>query len=259
MLRRVRERGDTLIEVLFAVSIFSAIVVGTIVIMNQGIASAQQALEINLVRNQIDTQAELLRHLNNAKLTALGRNATTDSAEWDTIVGRARESATPYGLIGVYECTSNVDNCAPNAAGSDATRPCEPDSLPSNAFFINPKTGLAVGRETSVGGGAAFRPSVVFSQVQSTEKYTSDTVGEVASVIENPMNTEMVSTMLWIEPVSSRNDPQGGTNAAGVLNLTKYYDFHIRACWDSPSSSGGLMKLGTVVRLYVPCEGACTL
>ena len=72
----VRQRGDTLIEVLFAVSIFSAIVVGTIIIMNQGISSAQNALEINLVRNQIDTQAELLRHLNNAKLTSLGRNTT---------------------------------------------------------------------------------------------------------------------------------------------------------------------------------------
>lgn len=88
MLKNMRQRGDTLIEVLFAVSIFAAIMVGTIVIMNQGIASAQNALEINLVRNQIDTQAELLRHLNNAKLTSIGRNGTNESAEWDNLVGQ---------------------------------------------------------------------------------------------------------------------------------------------------------------------------
>lgn len=257
MLVRLRERGDTLIEVLFAVSIFSAVVVGTIVIMNQGIASAQQALEINLVRNQIDTQAELLRHLNNAKLTALGRNATGDSAEWDGIVAKAGTTAADYGLISVFECTSDIDNCAPDAAGADATRPCEPASLPNNAFFINPKTGAMVEKNDLVGGGSAFRPAVVFSQVQSTEKYTAQTVGEVTSVVESS-NPDMVSTMLWIQPVSSANDPNGGTLGGSALTLTKYYDFHIRACWDSPASGGGLMKLGTIVRLYVPCEGVCS-
>lgn len=242
----MREQGDTLIEVLFAVSIFSAVVVGTIVIMNQGIASAQQALEINLVRNQIDTQAELLRHLNNAKLTAIGRNATSDSAEWDRIVAKANPTATDYNLIRVFECASDDENCAADATGADATRPCEPASLPNNAFFINPKTGLMVEKDDLVGGGSAFRPSVVFSQIQSTEKYVSETIGETTSIVESS-NPEMVSTMLWIQPVSSQNDTSDSS-----LTLTRYYDFHVRACWDSPTSGGGLMKLGTIVRLYVP-------
>lgn len=225
MLTRLRERGDTLIEVLFAVSIFSAVVVGTIVIMNQGIATAQQALEINLVRNQIDTQAELLRHLNNAKLTSIGRNATADSSEWDTMASLAGSSAQDYSLIKVFRCGAEA-NCS---ADSPTNRPCEPSSLPSNAFFISPLSGDVI-RMTDVPSGA-FRPAETFSQVQR--------LGEAGDT--------MISNMLWIQPVSDQTD-----HSDDSLTLTRYYDFHIRACWDSPGAGGGMMKLGTIVRLYVP-------
>lgn len=201
MLKR-HQTGDTLIEVLFAVSIFSAVVVGTILIMNQGISSAQNALEINLVRNQIDTQAELLRHLNNAKLTSIGRNATTESAEWDKAVHAPSVEADAYDNIKTYE-------------------ECIPANLPNNAFFIDPKTGTI---QTS----SRITNTVTFAQVQTG-------------------GTQPISNMLWIQPVSSSND-----NSDTSLTLTQYYDFHIRACWDAPGARGGVMKLGTIVRLYVP-------
>jgi len=44
-------RGDTLIEVLLAVTIFSMLAVGVITVMNQGTHAAQRALEITLVRH----------------------------------------------------------------------------------------------------------------------------------------------------------------------------------------------------------------
>lgn len=55
------QRGDTIIEVLLAVTIFSLVAVGAMVIMNQGTNAAQRALEITQVRQQIDAQAEALR------------------------------------------------------------------------------------------------------------------------------------------------------------------------------------------------------
>ena len=55
------ERGDTIIEVLLAVTIFSLVAVGAMVIMNQGTNAAQRSLEITQVRQQIDAQAESLR------------------------------------------------------------------------------------------------------------------------------------------------------------------------------------------------------
>ena len=56
-----RPRGDTIIEVLLAVAVFSLVSVGAMTIMNQGTNAAQRALEITLVRQQIDAQAEALR------------------------------------------------------------------------------------------------------------------------------------------------------------------------------------------------------
>lgn len=56
-------RGDTLIELLLAVTIFSLASVATLAIMNRGIAISQHSLEVTTVRQQIDAQAEMIRYL----------------------------------------------------------------------------------------------------------------------------------------------------------------------------------------------------
>jgi type II secretory pathway pseudopilin PulG len=60
------ERGDTIIEVMLAFTIFAMLAVGAISIMNKGVASAQESLETTLVRHEIDGQAEALRFLHQA-------------------------------------------------------------------------------------------------------------------------------------------------------------------------------------------------
>lgn len=55
------ERGDTIIEVLLAITVFSMVSIATMTIMNQGTNAAQRALEITHVRQEIDAQAEALR------------------------------------------------------------------------------------------------------------------------------------------------------------------------------------------------------
>lgn len=57
MLRKRFQRGDTLIEVLFAFSILSLVIVGAMTIMNQGTLASQRSLETTLVREEIDSQA----------------------------------------------------------------------------------------------------------------------------------------------------------------------------------------------------------
>jgi len=86
-------RGDTLIEVLFAISVFSLVVVGGLSIMNQGTAAAQRALEITLVRNEIDAQAEALRFMNASYIAAYNPNDPdvpltdlTPAREWQDMV-----------------------------------------------------------------------------------------------------------------------------------------------------------------------------
>lgn len=58
-----RQRGDTIVETIVAFAVFSAVAVGTIAVMNRGVAMAQRSLEVTLVREQIDGQAELLRYI----------------------------------------------------------------------------------------------------------------------------------------------------------------------------------------------------
>jgi len=127
----VHERGDTIIEVLFAITIFSLVVVGALSIMNQGTAIAERSLETTLVRSEVDGQVNALRFLHDAYVTAydatsggaIAAKATGTPAErWQYIVTKAQTLASRPA-----QCT-------------DANR------LPisSSAFTINPATMDAV-------------------------------------------------------------------------------------------------------------------
>ena len=61
------DRGDTLVEVLLGVTIFSLVAVIALETMNRGMAIAQYSLETTLVRQQVDAQAEMLRYAHDMK------------------------------------------------------------------------------------------------------------------------------------------------------------------------------------------------
>lgn len=101
-LRRVSEKGDTIIEVLFAVAVFAMVAVGSLSIMNQGTATAQRSLEITLVRQQIDAQAEAIRYIHQSYVTAYqkGTTPTGTAHEWvEMTVNRAEDNPSAFGGI----------------------------------------------------------------------------------------------------------------------------------------------------------------
>lgn len=79
-----RLKGDTVIELMLAFSIFSLAAVSTIAIMNRGVAMSQQSLETSLVRAQMDGQAEMIRYLRD-----------TSHPMWDTIKSHATTKVAP--------------------------------------------------------------------------------------------------------------------------------------------------------------------
>ena len=137
MLRRF-QRGDTLIEVLFAVTIFSAVAVGGLGIMNRGTLSAQRSLEVTLVRQQIDAQADALRLIHASYVAVYPTPVAGQlSGEWTRIVATSVAQASTFGT------------CTP----------------PGSAFVVNTKTARVESRAriaatTSTYSQLRFAPTV---------------------------------------------------------------------------------------------------
>lgn len=101
MLNTRKQRGDTIIEVLFAFTVFSLVAITGLSLMNQGTALSQRALEISLVRQQIDSQADALRYLNHAYVADYGKNGAA-TTQWNRIVtANAVEQANDFSEMAV--------------------------------------------------------------------------------------------------------------------------------------------------------------
>lgn len=139
-------RGDTLIEVIIAITIFSLILVSAMVMMNQGVATSQRALEITLARQAIDAQADTLRFLQAAYVRSYpfnpaDTNAPASAREYYTVIQRAGTQASAFG-----------------------TTTC--GTLPSGGFMLNTRTATMVTTAT------VFRNPTTFAQ----QHYTGTTL-----------------------------------------------------------------------------------
>lgn len=117
-----RNKGDTIIEVILAVTVFSLVAVGAMTIMSSGISRAQRTLEITQVRHQIDAQAEMLRYIRD-RSSEDGDYATL----WGDITSTSRVVANPVSVL-------NADSC-PDAS----------DLGSSSMFSLRPASGGTVG------------------------------------------------------------------------------------------------------------------
>lgn len=92
------DRGDTIIEVIFAIVIFSFVAISSLTIMNKGVATGEKALEITLVRQQINAQAEALRYIHEARVVTPGSDY---GVTWSKLTTTYRqENASAYGVSG---------------------------------------------------------------------------------------------------------------------------------------------------------------
>ncbi len=59
----IKQRGDTIIEVLFATAIGALVIMAALTLMNRNLATIQTTVENTIVRQSIDAQADFLRYL----------------------------------------------------------------------------------------------------------------------------------------------------------------------------------------------------
>ncbi len=138
---RMYQRGDTIIEVLLAVTVFSLVSVGTMMVMNQGTSSAQRALEITLVKEQIDSQAEALR----AAQQAYAVDKTSD------------EGSTWTQITNIN--SGNGTGSVPPASGNQ----CPDNYSGTSVFAMNGRTAGIIQGAQLLGAGATNAPP--YSQV----------------------------------------------------------------------------------------------
>ena len=102
-----RERGDTLIEVLVAISVFAVVVVGAFALMNRGVAQMYDSMEKAQVRMLLNGQIETLTYARDQYLRSQSMPLTTQQDQrakqtWDWIKA---QTDTPVAVPGLTSCT----------------------------------------------------------------------------------------------------------------------------------------------------------
>lgn len=240
----MRQHGDTIIEVLLAVTVFSMVAVGGMAIMNQGAAMAQRSLEISLVRQQIDAQADALRYIHHAYASSFDASSSSVAKEvWDNVATKhAVTKSQPYNDM------ANADRCVLPSAAPRAN--AHPDNV-GEPFAIDIRK--LEGRNTlgitpeNANPVIAYEPAALSETIPVSSTSVSSSAGfpvtfaQVRYKSMTDLTTPAVAHGIWIQAVYSN----------GINGSLPFYDFNIRACWFAPGQSAPA-KLGTVVRLYDP-------
>lgn len=256
------KRGDTLIEVMFAIAIFAAVAIISIAMMNLGVAGSERSLEIATARDELNAQAEALRfiHSSYASELTLPRCEAVGSSEkcqqfrslWTQIVGGAMNPYDPTD-------THNPDNFSiPSPLDACDTVYADHNKLLSDnrAFIINTRQISRVNNATtgsSIYVSAAdsttrdlFQPAALNARVIFIRGLPGETYNED---LENSSVTGALST----DPLLYRAIGQiEGIWVVAVRDADdRFYDFYIQACWYAPGNNAPT-SLDTIIRLYNP-------
>ena len=109
------ERGDSLVEVVLAMAVLSMVAVGSMMVMNNGNATIQNALERTEIRGAVNTQTQLLTYIHD-----------NDPTAWNKILAKAECNAGSSAA----GCNNNSNNAT--VVTASATK-CAPSG---NAFLL---------------------------------------------------------------------------------------------------------------------------
>lgn len=281
-----RKKGDTLIEVVIALSIFATLAVMAIHTMNSGMYQAERAVEITMARNEIDAQAEAIRFIQNNYVAEREYPEAKQqfSQLWKTIVDEYTLDGSTFktedydiNAADIVTCNDAYDkqmgNRAPGAVdGKKAfainTRLLEPSTaLYDPDSLINDTTAtyddllseilIDKSKRDSRGINYVLRASSLYPRgiysVLTLGHIDDSTLGSSAnddsddSLAETKIYRKAESIEgIWV--IAVKGDKTAIVRAG---ENAEYFDFYIRTCWhavglDAPST------LTTIIRLYNP-------
>ena len=240
-------RGDTLIEVAFAIAVFALVSLLSIAIMNTGVTMTETSLESTMTRNEIDAQAEAIRFLHNSYLSE--KELVKEEQEyrdiWTKITKLSVSGSNIDKLPANFE-SSKLSSCN---AFYDESNSINIFKKPYyNAFVINTRkvtndfdqTVVVAKNDKKLFAPATLNPRIIFKNNKSTN---DDANLSETNTVTNAYDTIARVEGIWVIAVRS--------NADTDRSKSEYYDFHIRSCWYAPGQNTP-STIATIVRLYNP-------
>jgi len=260
------KRGDTVIEVIFAITIFCLVAIISITLMNSGISTAQGSLELTMARNEIDAQAEALRFIQNSFLAEreLPPGNQQYTRLWHRITRDEGLAIEPEELADfdlttcaeAYEPKPDRKTISENNAFVINTRLVQPSDTDAGFiqdFFTGTGTLrtydnlmndiIIPARRPNTFTQATLYPRLLFThhghgkdsdELVETDESERDQLYRVVAKVEG----------IWIIAV------RGGIQDA-TTHQPEFFDFYIRTCWYEPGNDYPT-SIGTIVRLYNP-------
>ena len=221
--------GDTMVEVLFAITAYSVVAMFTIFVMNFGMQQGEAALELSQARIEIAAQADAIRFIHNSFLAEREYSSSEQKYKglWNAIIARPTSSVPSL----------TADNCASRYSGSG--------SILGKGFVINVRninpndTGATVVTGNSKLVQASLYPRLLYSDSYIDSSTTLNRAEGIWVLVRpSAYNTGTI-------------DPSTNTSFTELSNKSEYYDFHIYTCWYAPGASHPT-TIGTIIRLYNP-------
>lgn len=240
------KRGDTIIEVMFAIAIFCLVAVISISLMNNGIASAENSLEAVTVRNELNAQAEAIRFIHSSYLSEMNLGECAAGVPHDQcqhfadLWGKIRNSAISPDDFSTFEYPTQ--SCADIYDYYD-DNPATQTILPKyQAFILNTRN---LHDDDAFISAKEHRSLFTESPLSARIIYKANDGSVSDEEYSESKNYDKIARAegIWIIAVKGK-EPVGGGEP-------QYYDFYIQSCWNGPKSNHST-DLDTVIRLYNP-------
>ena len=254
----VVRRGDTLVEVMIAMAVFSFASIATIILMSSGTSRLAANFETIVARDEIEAQAEALRFIHNSYLIERElSNTGSDPSEQRSFenlwkyLSRDSSGSAATGTWGLANSPNSVTSLTGYSCESLYDTTQSYSVFNNNAFILNTRNldpsnvnGTIIrASQSGIPNTGVFRPTSLYPRIIYSRSAVigsdSDTNLKENYDFRNVASVEGI----WITAVREQ---------IGVsTNTPQYYDFHIRACWYEAGESTP-STIGTIIRLYNP-------
>ena len=257
-----RRKGDTLIEVAFAIGIFSLVAITVVAVISASTSAAQASLETTLTREDIDSQAEALRFIHDSYVNGI-QSAKTGDNKYENLWNAITNDDVTYDNNDNYTGTTtsvkvyNPTTCSEVYNGNSGwvNNPASGKGIP---FIINVRklgepdvdTSTTIDKIVvkSTGGdvGNKFYPASTYPRIL----YGNSTAADSEDLYTQVQGSNEINRVEGLYIIAVKGSAKVVTNGS-VDTKPAYYDFYIRSCW-MPVNSDRASTISTLVRLYDP-------